>query len=94
LKQDACEGCESKKVEIPGKARMYARVRNRIKKREGKAPQTMKAKGETKLIEANARKSRGDGEMSPFDLGCEMTEAAHAEASEECCSADFATHSL
>jgi len=49
-----CEGCESKKVEIAGKARMYARVRNRIKKREGKAPQTTKAKGETKLIEANA----------------------------------------
>jgi len=54
LKQDACEGCESKKVEIPGKAHMCARVRNRIKKREGKAPQTTKAMGKTKLIEGNA----------------------------------------
>jgi len=54
LKQDTCEGCESKKVEIAGKARMYARVRKRIKKREGKAPQTTKAMGETKLIEGNA----------------------------------------
>jgi len=54
LKQDTCEGCESKKVEIAGKARMYARVRNQLKEREGKAPQTTKAMGETKLIEANA----------------------------------------
>jgi hypothetical protein len=41
-------------VEIPGMARMYARVRNRIKKREGKVPQTMKAMGKTKWIEGNA----------------------------------------
>ena len=51
-----CEGCESKKVEIAGKARMYARVRNRIKKREGKAPQTTKAMEKTKLIEKTHEK--------------------------------------
>jgi len=68
LKQDPCEGCESKKVEIAGKARMYARVRNHLKEREGKAPQTTKAMGETILIEANALKTRGDGQTSPFDL--------------------------
>ena len=72
---------------------MYARVSNRIKKREGKAPQTTKAKGETKLIEKTHEKHVAKGKCSLLtwchDRGCPRTEA-----SEECCSADFATHSL
>ena len=40
---------------------MYARVKNRIKEREGKASQTTKAMGETKLIEKTHEKHVAKG---------------------------------